>query len=210
MGVPCPGCGRSYDEARFRLGRTLHCRCGHRVGLGPESGPEARRPDAGRSPRFLADAMLGRLARWLRILGHDTACPEPVSDEALVRRALEEERIILTTDRALPEEWTLPRVAVLRSGPPLAQLAELAERMDLVSGARPFCRCSRCNAELESAGRAAARGHVPAAVLERFERFRICPACRRFYWPGSHADRMREALARTLGTDLAAPAEDRS
>lgn len=197
--------------ARFRLGRTLHCRCGRRVGLGPEPGPEAWRLGAGRSSRFLADAMLAGLARWLRILGHDTACPEPVSDEALVRRALEEERIILTTDRALPEEWTLPDIAVLRSGAPLAQLAELAGRIDLVAGARPFSRCSRCNAELESAERAAARGHVPAAVLARFDHFTRCPACGRFYWPGSHADRMREALRRTLGAQVcAAPAEDPS
>jgi uncharacterized protein with PIN domain len=74
--------------------------------------PRLRAPDSV-PPRFVADAMLGRLARWLRLLGFDTAWVQDVSDGELVRRAIEEGRVILTRDRALPSEWRVAGVHVL-------------------------------------------------------------------------------------------------
>jgi uncharacterized protein with PIN domain len=202
MGVPCPGCGRSYDVALFQFGRTIDCRCGHRVGLEPR----VRRLAAEGRPGFVADAMLGRLARWLRILGYDTAWEEHISDEALVRRALEEERIILTRDRALESEWRVSGITLVRAQEPLAQLVEVATAFDLAPGARLFSLCSACNAELVAADRSAARGHVPPGVLARFDRYRRCPNCERYYWDGSHTDRMRAVLEQTLGAlGVAAP-----
>jgi uncharacterized protein with PIN domain len=67
LSVPCPRCGREYDVTLFEFGRTIHCACGTRVGR------ERRvRIDVGAEPpRFLADAMLGALARWLRILSSE-------------------------------------------------------------------------------------------------------------------------------------------
>jgi uncharacterized protein with PIN domain len=140
--------------------------------------------------------MLGRLARWLRILGYDVAWEEHISDEALVRRALQEERIILTRDRALETEWRVSGITLVEAEDPHAQLAEVADAFDLGARARPFSRCSRCNGELAPAQRSEARGRVPARVLEHFDRFQRCPDCGRIYWQGSHAERMRRVLAR--------------
>ena len=195
MGVPCPGCGRSYDVALFQFGRTIDCRCGTRVGIEPR----VRRLSAEGRPTFMADAMLGRLARWLRILGYDTAWEEHISDEALVRRALAEERVILTRDRSLGSEWRVSDISLVQEEEPVAQLAEVAAKFDLGARARPFTRCSRCNTELVAAGRDTARGRVPPRILDRFARFQRCPGCERLYWDGSHTDRMRRVLAQVVG-----------
>jgi hypothetical protein len=188
MGVPCPRCGRSYDATLFAFGRTLHCRCGARVGLGP------RVREAG-EPRFAADAMLGRLARWLRLLGFDTSFEAHVPDETLVRRALAEQRTVLTRDRRLPEEWTLVPVCVLAAEDLRGQLAELGARFALAAHARPFSRCNRCNEPLAAATPEQVRAGVPRRVRGDHHEFLRCPRCGRIYWPGSHVARMRALLA---------------
>jgi hypothetical protein len=189
VAVACPGCGRCYDPALFAFGRTFHCTCGARVGLprtppGPAAGP----------PRFAADAMLGRLARWLRLLGFDTSFEAHVPDEALVRRALAEQRTVLTRDRRLPEEWTAVPVCVLRAEDLRGQLAELGLRFALAAHARPFSRCNRCNEPLEPATPAQVAAHVPLRVRAGHREFLRCPSCGRVYWAGSHVARMRALL----------------
>ncbi|HEY8495295.1 MAG TPA: Mut7-C RNAse domain-containing protein [Myxococcota bacterium] len=200
MAVPCPGCGRSYDEAHFAHGRTLHCACGTRV-AGPL--PPA---DPGAELRFAVDAMLGRLARWLRLLGFDAWYEGGVADEQLVRRALDEQRWILTRDRALPVEWRAPRVHLVAAETPFAQLQEVAAAFGLAARARPFARCSRCNAALVALAAAEAALRVPPAVRARHAQFRGCPTCGRIYWEGSHVERMRRVLARLDEPDAGPPA----
>lgn len=196
MAVPCARCGREYDVALFAFGRTIDCTCGARVGVAPRVRPE---PRAGDSPRLAADAMLGRLARWLRLLGLDVAWEPHVADAALVRRAIEEERLLLTRDRRLPEERRVPAVLVLRAEDPEAQLREATRALALAPHFRPFTRCSRCNAPLEDAPRDAVRARVPERVLAERERFRRCPDCGRIYWEGSHAERLLRRVERALG-----------
>jgi uncharacterized protein with PIN domain len=184
--VRCPGCGREYDAALFAFGRTRHCTCGARVGIEP--------PASAAETRFLADAMLGRLARWLRLLGFDTAYDAAIADEDVARRALDEQRIVLTRDRALPEEWRLPRVVVLRSEATAEQLRELARHFPLRAAARPFTRCSRCNAPLEHVAADAVAAHVPPRIVATQARFLRCRGCGHVYWEGSHVARIRRAL----------------
>lgn len=184
--VRCPGCGREYDAARFAFGRTRHCTCGARVGI------EAVVSSG--ETRFLADAMLGRLARWLRLLGFDTAWDAAIADADVARRALEEERIVLTRDRALPEEWRLPRVVVLRSEATGEQLRELARLFPLRETAQPFTRCSRCNALLDDVSADAVAASVPPRIAATQARFLRCRGCGHVYWEGSHVARIRRAL----------------
>src|SRR5690606_3446894 len=195
MAISCPGCGRGYDEARFAHGRTLWCACGARVaGPLPVAAPAVEL-------RFAVDAMLGRLARWLRLLGFDAWSEPDVPDERLVRRALEDGRWILTRDRALPREWRAPRVHVVAAEAPFAQLREVARAFDLAARARPFARCSRCNAELRPLAPGEVAQRVPARVRERHERFLACPGCRRAYWEGTHVARMRRVMEEALRGD---------
>jgi len=187
--VHCPGCGRAYDASRFAFGRTLHCTCGARVG----AASPAAAPSATAEPRFLADAMLGRLARWLRLLGFDTAYDAAIADAEIARRAIEEDRIVVTRDRALPEEWRLPRVVVLRAESLAEQLRELSRALPLRDG-RAFSRCTHCNAPLEDVAVERVAAQLPPRVVARERAFRRCSACGRVYWEGSHVARIRRVL----------------
>lgn len=193
MAVPCPGCGRDYDVALFSFGRTIDCTCGARVGLTPR----VRSAVPPGELRFAADAMLGRLARWLRAMGYDTWYDGAVEDAALVRLALEQDRVLLTRDRRLPQQWRVPdeRLLVLRAERWHEQLAELAQRFRLDWRRRAFTRCTRCNAPLRDADPAAVAGRVPPRIATLHPRFRECPACSAVYWEGSHTRRMRRLLA---------------
>jgi hypothetical protein len=139
-------------------------------------------------PRFLADVMLERLARWLRVLGADVeSAPGGAADRDLVRRAAAEDRVLLTRDRRLAADHA-GRIVVVRSAAPLEQLAEVVARCDVAAG-ELFTRCLLCNAPLEPAPDVDGVGTTPA---------RRCPRCGRVYWEGSHTRRMRSALARAL------------
>lgn len=204
MAVPCPRCGREYDVTLFQFGRTIHCTCGARVGLEkriPLEGPAAGHPEE--PVRLILDAMLGRLARWLRVLGYDAAYDPHIEDEELVRRALDEGRVLVTRDTRLPEEWRVAGVVVLGRDEPLGQLTELADRLGLRPEAgwraRPlFTRCTVCNAVLEPVPPEEVAEEVPERVLEGRDTFRRCPKCARIYWEGSHVERMRRTLWRAL------------
>ena len=193
MAVPCPGCGREYDVALFAFGRTIHCTCGERVGLLPR-----RRLADTDTPRFLADAMLGRLARWLRLLGFDAAYADRLPDGELVRRAIDEERWILTRDRALPREWRVTGVHVVEAEDLLAQLRDVVGRFRLAARLRPLSRCAKCNTPLAPAPREEVAARLPPRVLAAQREFRRCPGCARIYWPGSHAARMKAVIDRVL------------
>jgi uncharacterized protein with PIN domain len=138
--------------------------------------------------------MLGRLALWLRLLGFDTFYEADVDDAALARRALDEQRTLLTRDRALLEAWSLPDAYLVAAEDSQAQLHEVARRFQLASHAHPFSRCSRCNTPLEAASLDAVRTRIPPRVAATHVSFLRCPACRRIYWEGSHVSRMRQVL----------------
>jgi uncharacterized protein with PIN domain len=142
--------------------------------------------------------MLGRLARWLRILGFDTAYEAHIADADIVRRAIGEGRVILSRDRRLPDQWRVTGVYLVESERPSEQLREVVCRFDLGRHVRVFTRCSRCNTPLQPASADDARSHVPARILEAGQRLTHCCVCRRFYWSGSHVERMRRIVDRVL------------
>jgi uncharacterized protein with PIN domain len=190
MAISCTECGRQYDVTLFQFGRTIHCTCGARVGRHVEE----RRIGEPDEPRFICDAMLGRLARWLRVLDYDTEYAADIDDEELVLRAWRERRAILTRDRRLPKEWWIGGCLVLEGGTPLERLREVVEHFELRWPRPLFRRCLECNQALESLGRDQARPLVPPKVWEHHDAYTLCPACRRVYWPGSHVRRMRGRL----------------
>lgn len=199
LGIGCPGCGRSYDAARFGGGRTLDCACGARVGRRMKTGV----PGSAGPPRFLADVMLEGLARRLRALGYDAAWEPGIEDAELVRRGAEEGRWVLTRDRRLVREWWADHLLVLERDDPLEQLAELHARMAL-GAPSAFSRCTRCNVGLHPAP-PERRAELPERIRTTGAAAAECPACRRLYWEGSHTARMRRALERALVGGAAPP-----
>jgi hypothetical protein len=151
------------------------------------------------NPRFLADAHLGGLARFLRMLGFDTLHDHAYHDADIVRLALEEHRIVLTRDRELLKCRDILRGCYVHSLKAEAQLREVAERFGLAARAKPFTLCLRCNVALETIEKERVASLLPPNVAQLHERFFHCRSCDRVYWPGSHYDRMRAALGRALG-----------
>lgn len=148
--------------------------------------------------RFIADAMVGRLAKWLRALGYDTLYHRDGGDEALLATAVAERRVLLTRDTRLPRAHLPAGSIFIRSDRVEDQIREVLQ----ASGLRPTApgtRCLRCNTPLAPLPREAAAGRVPDFVLTHYAAFRTCPVCRRVYWPGTHRARMAEVLARLCG-----------
>lgn len=196
MAIMCPRCGRGYDVTLFQFGRTITCTCGARVGREPDERTDVRRGE----PRFICDAMLGRLARWLRVLGYDTLYDAGIDDADLVRRAIVDGRFLLTRDRRLPEEWRIDGCRVLKSDVPIEQLREVHASLGLEWPRDLFRRCLECNEPLEPAQPAVVSKRVPERVRRRHNEFWYCPSCERCYWPGSHLRRMTRRLEEVFGT----------
>ncbi len=143
--------------------------------------------------RFFADSMLGRLAKWLRILGYDAHYGRARPGEALPVQAAEPDRRLLTRREELKGR---PGVVFIRSDHVGEQLRQLAEEGWIrPDPERAFRRCPVCNRLLEKADPASAWDRVPDYVFHRHApEFRRCPACDRYYWHGSHRERMRAQL----------------
>jgi uncharacterized protein with PIN domain len=146
--------------------------------------------------RFLLTDELGRLTRWLRLMGYDAAqqAAEPLT--VLYRRAYDEERVVVTRRRSIGASC-LFRVVQLRSETLEEQLAQLVRELQLTPEAgQRFTRCDRCNVELEPVDKSAVREQVPPYVYQTQARFRRCAACGRVYWTATHCQRADALLDR--------------
>ncbi len=156
--------------------------------------------------RFVADAMLGRLARWLRILGYDTVYHKVISDEALIDCALKEHRWLLTRDGYMAKRKVLRgRHTLVRSDHLTEQLAQLRDELGLhfIPDANHAYRCAECNETLSVIPREDAIPRVPPLVAVQHHRFMECRRCGRLYWPGTHWTGIRQRLARLLRSSSA-------
>ncbi|MEA3275233.1 MAG: Mut7-C RNAse domain-containing protein [Pseudomonadota bacterium] len=148
-----------------------------------------------RQVRFVADAHLGRLARYLRLLGFDTLFENDIGDSALARISAEKRRILLTRDRALLRRRLVNHGLWVPSTRPREQLAYVVGRLDLYALFRPFTRCTMCNGMLTPVPKATLEADLPPRVRAVFEDFWRCDDCGRVYWQGSHYDRLRVFVA---------------
>ncbi len=144
-------------------------------------------------PRLLVDAMLGRLCRWLRLLGYDAAYWRDGSDEALMAAARADGRLIVTRDHGLAGRRGV-RALLVAAESLDAQIGEV--QAALGGHPAPFTRCPECNAALADLPRAAARDLVPPYVWHTQAEFRRCPGCDRVYWKGTHWPAMMARLER--------------
>jgi uncharacterized protein with PIN domain len=142
---------------------------------------------------FVADAMLGTLAKWLRILGYDTLFDPALDDHQLARLARAEGRVLLTRDRALARRRGM-RALLIESEQLDDQIEQVLAELEL-EPERSFSRCPVCNEPLVPMAQQEAREKVPAYVARTHKRFKSCPGCGRVYWRGTHWQRMDRRLA---------------
>jgi uncharacterized protein with PIN domain len=149
--------------------------------------------DQSLSIRFVADGMLGTLAKWLRILGYDTLFEPGLDDNQLVRMARAQGRVLLTCDRELARRRGVRHV-LLTSQDRAGQLRQVLAEMGLAPD-HSFSRCPVCNEPLQPMDLETARERVPPYVAQTQSQFSSCPACRRVYWRGTHWTHMIDYLA---------------
>ena len=160
------------------------------------------RPQPLREPRFVLDTHLGRLARYLRMLGFDTLYRNDYADEELARISSEEHRILLTRDPGLLKRSVVTHGYWIRDSDPHRQLRQILQRFDLFGAIAPFARCLRCNALLQPVRKEAVLDRLLPMTKETYDEFRICPECERIYWKGSHYRRMQQFIERLQQREL--------
>jgi uncharacterized protein len=142
-------------------------------------------------PRFIADVHVKTLVRRLRMLGFDTLYDPTLDDHALAKLSGRDSRILLTRDRQLLMRNIVTYGMYVRSTQPDKQVLEVAKRYSLLEKARPFCRCIPCNGKITPIAKdELPPDAVPQAVMERTETFYRCQTCGKYYWRGSHVDKM--------------------
>lgn len=147
-----------------------------------------------RSSRFILDAHLGKLAKYLRILGFDCLYKNDFEDALIIQISLNEQRIILTRDKALLTTPKIQHGYYVRAIHPRQQLKEIILKFDLHSQFKPFTRCSLCNDPIHVVDKRSIQNRVPRETFEYHETFYICEQCDKVYWQGSHYQRMMQLI----------------
>ncbi len=151
-----------------------------------------------REPRFVLDGHLGRLARYLRMLGFDARWRSEAGDEELASVSAAEHRILLTRDRGLLKRSAVTHGYCVRAIEPRRQLDEVVRRLDLRRAVVPFRRCIACNGLISPVPREEVADRVPPLVRERQTEFRRCGSCGRIFWAGTHHARMVALIAELM------------
>jgi len=152
-------------------------------------------------PRFIVDTNVGKLARWLRLMGYDALFTTgDIDDRRLVGIAMAQDRVLLTKDTQI----LMRRVALdgrlkailIKDDDSKAQLGQVVETLGLDYEFSPFSRCLECNEPLVSRTSEEVRELVPPYVFETQTQYMQCPSCHRIYWRGTHWQRMKGELGR--------------
>jgi uncharacterized protein with PIN domain len=153
---------------------------------------------------FLVDENVASLARRLRWLGFDAVNEPSLDDAELVVRSELERRVLLTRDRGimLRRQIVSGRVHALwiRSDDPWRQLVQVVRTLGLDPVSHACTRCVRCNVHLRPISRQTAADHVPPYIATTQLQFTFCPCCKRYFWRGTHWERMRASQDQHLTT----------
>ncbi|MGI0011366.1 MAG: Mut7-C RNAse domain-containing protein [Nitrosopumilaceae archaeon] len=149
-----------------------------------------------KKPIFIVDAMLGNLAKKLRVLGYDSAYFSSIEDEKLVTIAKNEKRIILTKDEHLfktAQNQDITSV-LIRGNDEIEQIAQIHQSIKLEKCVIDTnnSRCIICNGKLQPIEKYRAIGKIPEGILEREEKFWMCDGCKKIYWQGTHFEKLQE------------------
>lgn len=144
--------------------------------------------------KFILTKELGRLSKWLRILGFDTVYYNQDNLSSLIIQALRDERIILTRNQRLPQGRGL-KIVLIKNEKIKKQVAEILQTLKIsLKPEMMFSRCTLCNAELVDIAKEEVKDKVPEYVFKTQGNFITCPQCKRIYWQGTHWGNVRKTL----------------
>lgn len=155
----------------------------------------------GQFPCFTVDRNLGRLAKWLRLVGFDTQC-EPANpiDEKFWEKA-DDRRVFLVRSRQLMKILASNDPLMVIPNDPIEQLQQVMHLFEFkFEDLKPFTRCTLCNLPLEIVKKSNIFGLVPDYVWQSQHAFKRCSGCLRIYWPGSHKERSIMRIKKILNT----------
>ncbi len=147
------------------------------------------RPAPLRNPTFILDTNLGRLARYLRLLGFDCLYSNDYEDATVASISARQQRTLLTRDRSLLQHKIITHGYFVREVRPRLQVPEVLSRFDLYRLIAPFTRCIRCNGILQAVDKQLIEARLEPKTRRYYNRFRMCSGCGRIYWQGSHYER---------------------
>ncbi len=166
------------------------------VGETPEGFVEHRLQPAS-CDRFVADGHLGKLVRWLRLLGLDVAYAPQIEDRELLRVMERDHRGLLTRDRRLLMHRIVETGYCPRSDNAEEQAVEVLRRFHLSRHhLAPFSRCLRCNGRLETVSKSEVEPRLEPLTKRYYTTFQRCRECDRIYWSGSHSEKLRRLVER--------------
>lgn len=150
--------------------------------------------------KFIVDNNVGKLAKWLRIIGYDALLFTEQDDGEMVKLALAQNRVILTKDTQIMRRRLVTsgrlKAILIEDDDSKAQLQQIVEDLDLDYQFRPFSICLGCNQKLVERDKEEVRDLVPPYVFETQSLYMECPSCRRIYWRGTHWQAMIQELER--------------
>jgi len=145
---------------------------------------------------FAADRTLGKLAKWLRILGFDTIYESDVSTQWFYSQ-LDETRILLTRTQKIRKQFSGHRLVFIAGDDLFGQLRQVIDELAIsLDDSRPFSRCIRCNTPIAAVNKESVYGLVPDYIWETHDEFNRCRQCKKIFWPGSHTERSMEMIRR--------------
>ena len=160
--------------------------------------PTLLRPQALERISFLVDVNAGKLAQYLRMLGFDTIYGNDLRDSRLAEMAQAQERILLTRDVSLLKRKIITHGYLLRENSPRKQLVEIVRLYDLGNRIKPLTRCISCNGILVPVDKGDIMDRLEPLTKKYYNSFRICEACGKIYWPGTHHEKIHVFIDKIL------------
>jgi len=151
-----------------------------------------------REPKFILDVHLGRLAKYLRVMGFDTLYKNNYSDDNIADISSKEKRIILTRDKGLLMRNSVQRGYWVRNTNVKDQTFEILRRFNLINQVNPFKRCMECNGVIEPVKKETIVDLIQPGTRKYFDEFFRCTGCKKIYWKGSHYGRMNEFISQVI------------
>ena len=145
---------------------------------------------------FATDRTLGKLAKWLRLLGFDTIYEKDVSSNRFYEH-LDETRVLLTRTGKIRQRFAARRMIFIEANDLFEQLAQVVDDLAITfNDIRPFSRCIECNTPIVNIGKETVYGLVPDYIWQSHDEFHRCRQCERIYWAGSHVEKSMEKIER--------------
>jgi uncharacterized protein with PIN domain len=148
--------------------------------------------------KFMTDGMLGKMTRWLRMMGHDVEYSTTMSDGDLLVVAKDEKRILLTRDLELYKQAIVKGLEAFYVGgqSEAERLADLSKRFGIdLNIDMSSSRCPKCNTPVHPTSKNKIAGKLEKNTLEHYSEFWNCRICGQVYWQGAHWTRIRETFA---------------